>query len=116
MSLCAVDNVHDPKSRRFVSLRRQSMEDVIAVVCPEKHCNLAALDVVGQLHGKVNFRVLRKKLTQIQYNFRHLEDKIDVVIQKLLEVEDTLSLRSKFRSIDHFCSKRNNDGPTIHCH
>lgn len=31
-------------------------------------------------------------------------------------MEDTLSLRSKFRSIDHFCSERNNDGPAIHCH
>ena len=115
-SLCDIDDAHDAKSRCFVSLRWQSMEDVIAVVCPEKHCSLAALDVVGQLHGTVNFRVLRKKLIQLQYYFRHLKDRIDRLVRKLFSVEDTLSNKSKFRSIDHFCSERNSNGPAIHCH
>jgi hypothetical protein len=42
--------VAEGAKRKYVSLRRQSMEDIISMVCPEKHCSLAALDVVGQQH------------------------------------------------------------------
>jgi hypothetical protein len=53
----------------WISLRRQSMEEVIAVTCPEKHASMAALDVVGQLHGVINFKVLTKKLGDIATQF-----------------------------------------------
>jgi hypothetical protein len=39
--------------REYVSLRRQDMGDIIAVVCPEIHTSKAALDVVGCVMGRI---------------------------------------------------------------
>ena len=102
--------------RPFISLRRQSMEDIISIVCPEKHCSLAALDVVGQQHGVLNFRVLRKKLDQIQSTYERTREKISKLLLMITRVEEILINRNMFKSEDHFCSKRDVDGPAIHCH
>ena len=53
--------VESNQKREFVSLRRSSMEDVIKVVCPEIHTSMAALDVVDQLDGTNNFKIMRTK-------------------------------------------------------
>jgi hypothetical protein len=34
--------VAEGAKRKYLSLRRQLMEDIISMVCPEKHCSLAA--------------------------------------------------------------------------
>jgi hypothetical protein len=99
-----------------ISLRRQSMEDVISIVCPEKHCSLAALDVVGQQHGVLNSRVLRKKLDQIQITYQQTIEKMSKLLAMLRSVEETLSNRNMFKSENHFCSRRDVGGPAIHCH
>ena len=104
-------------SRGWISLRRQSMEEIIAVTCPEKHASLAALDVVGQLHGVINFTVLRKKLRVLSSIFEEIQDKVDHVLEELKEVQETLANRNKFRSEEHFCTTvNNNSGPACHCH
>ena len=53
--------VESNQKREFVSLRRSSMEDVIKVVCQEIHTSMAALDVVDQLDGTNNFKIMRTK-------------------------------------------------------
>jgi hypothetical protein len=68
--------VAEGAKRKYISLRRQSMEDIISMVCPEKHCSLVALDVVGQQYGVLNFLVLRKKLDQIQSTYPQTKVKI----------------------------------------
>lgn len=72
--------------RPYISLRRQSMEDVLSIVCPEKHCSLAALDVVGQQHGVLNFSVLRKKLDQIQITYKQTTEKMSKLLAMLRSV------------------------------
>jgi hypothetical protein len=100
----------------WMSLRRQSMEEVIAVTCPEKHASMAALDVVGQLHGVINFKVLTKKLVDIATQFEELKEKTAKLFKELKEVEETLANKNKFRSQYHFCGATNNSGPACHCH
>ena len=100
----------------WISLRRQSMEQVICVVCPQKHISMAALDVVGQQHGVLNFRVLRKKILKLSVVFQDMREKSLTVLRELEEVEEGLSSRSKFRSEEHFCGVINNCGPASHCH
>jgi hypothetical protein len=100
----------------WISLRRQAMEEVIAVTCPEKHASMAALDVVGQLHGVINFKVLTKKLGDIATQFEELKEKTAKLLEEIKEVEDTLANRNKFRSQSHFCGATNNAGPACHCH
>jgi hypothetical protein len=109
--------IHEEGStKEFISLRRKSMEDIISVVCPDKHCSLAALDVVGQLHGTLNFKVLRKKLEQLKTTFPHMQPIVDELLHQSSGVEEILSNKNKFRSKDHFCSHRRNEGPLSHCH
>ena len=107
--------VADGAKRKYVSLRRQSMEDIISMVCPEKHCSLAALDVVGQQHGVLNFFVLRKKLDQIQLTYPQTKEKMSNLLAILTSVEETLSNRNMFKSDKHFCSRRDVNGPAVHC-
>jgi hypothetical protein len=64
-------------NKSWISLRRQSMEEIISVTCPEKHASLAALDVVGQLHGVLNFKVLEKKLGDLSSMFEEMQQKVD---------------------------------------
>jgi hypothetical protein len=106
----------DGSPEELISLRRKSMEEIISVVCPEKHCSLAALDVVGQLHGTLNFKVLRKKLEQLKMTFPHMQLDVDELVQQSLAVEEILGNKRKFRSKDHFCSHGRNEGPLSHCH
>jgi hypothetical protein len=86
------------------------MEDIISIVCPEKHCSLAALDVVSQQHGVLNFRVLRKKLDQIQITYQQTREKMSWLLAILRSVEETLSKRHIFKSKKHFCSRRDVGG------
>ena len=92
------------------------MEEIIDIVCPEKHCSLAALDVVGQLHCSINFNILRKKLVQLQDSRPCLSAKVTELIDMLSRVEETLGNRNRFKSADHFCATRDRNGPAIHCH
>jgi hypothetical protein len=100
----------------WISLRRQSMEEVIRVVCPQKHISMAALDVVGQQHGVLNFRVLKKKILELSVLFQDMREKSMTVLREIEDVEEGLSSRSKFRSEEHFCGVTNNCGPASHCH
>jgi hypothetical protein len=102
--------------RQYISLRRQSMEDIISMVCPEKHCSLAALDVVGQQHGLLNFLVLRKKLEQIKSTYPPSKEKMSKLLAMLKSVEETLSNKNMFNSDKLFCSRRDVNGPAVHCH
>ena len=100
----------------WISLRRQSMEEVIRVVCPQKHISMAALDVVGQQHGVLNFRVLKKKIVELSVLFQDMGEKSMNVLREIEDVEEGLSSRSKYRSEEHFCGVINNCGPASHCH
>ena len=101
---------------QWLSLRRQSMEEIIAVTCPEKHASMAALDVVGQLHGVINFNVLCKKLENISINSDAIQEKVIAVLKVMKEVEESLVNRNRFRSASHFCGVTDNAGPACHCH
>lgn len=92
------------------------MEEIISIVCPEKHCSLAALDVVGQQHGVLNYQALRKKLHLLQSTYQQTGDKVTKLLEMLTNVEETLTNRERFKSDTHFCSERNSNGPAIHCH
>jgi hypothetical protein len=102
--------------RQYISLRRQSMEDIISMVCPEKHCSLAALDVVGQQHDFLNFLVLRKKLEQIKSTYPTSKEKMSKLLAMLKSVEETLSYKNMFISDKLFCSRRDVNGPGVQRH
>ena len=104
------------ENRSWIALRRKSMEEIIAVTCPEKHASLAALDVVGQLHGVINFQVLTKKLRDLSFMFEEMQPKVNRVLKELKEVEESLANKNKFRSEEHFCKSVDNSGPACHCH
>ena len=104
------------KKREYLSLRRSSTEDVIKVVCPEIHTSMAALDVVGQLHGTNNFKIMRTKLMQLEALTPALTVEIHKVRSAIRSAEDILSNKDMFRSSGHFGCPIDNSGPAIHCH
>jgi hypothetical protein len=104
------------QKREYVSLRRQDMEEVIAVVCPEIHTSKAALDVVGQLHGTNNFKILKKKLVQLEGISPTLIDEILNVRASMSAAEEALSHKDQFRSNEHFGCEFDSHGPAVHCH
>lgn len=104
------------QKREYLSLRRSDMEDVIAVVCPEIHTSQAALDVVGQLHGTNNFKIIKTKLVQLEAMMPHFTDEILKVRAAVLLAEDVLSNKEKFRSKGHFGCEVDHHGPAVHCH
>lgn len=104
------------QKREYISLRREDMEEIIAVVCPEIHTSMAALDVVSQLHGTNNFKILRSKLTQLEVMIPSLRDEIYQLLSVMATVEEILSNKNKFRSKDHFNCDANVNGPAEHCH
>ena len=90
--------------REYVSLRRQAIGDIIAVVCPEIHTSKAALDVVGQLYGTNNFNLLRTKLVQLEAMLPTLNDEILMLKVSMSAAEEALSHKYKFRSKKDFGS------------
>lgn len=74
------------------------MEEVIAVVCPELHASKAALDVVGQLHGTNNFKILKKKLVQLEAISITFIDEILKLRVSMSAAEEALSHKDQFRS------------------
>ena len=104
------------QKREYVSLRRQDMEEVIAVVCPEIHTSKAALDVVGQLHGTNNFKILKKKLVQLEAISPTLIDEILELRTSMSAAEEALCHKDQFRSNEHFGCDFDLHGPAVHCH
>ena len=102
--------------REYVSLRRQAIGDIIAVVCPEIHTSKAALDVVGQLYGTTNFNLLRTKLVQLDAMLPTLNDEILMLKVSMSAAEEALSHKDKFRSKKDFGSAVDIHGPAVHCH
>jgi hypothetical protein len=92
------------------------MEDIIAVVCPEVHTSKAALDVVGQLHGTSNFKLLRTKLVQLEAMLPALIDEILMLKVSMSAAEEALSHKDKFRSKEHIGRAVDLHGPAVHCH
>ena len=92
------------------------MEEIISVTCPEKHASLAASDVVGQLHGVLNFKVLEEKLGDLSSMFEEMQQKVNRALKELKAVEESLANRNKFRSEEQFCKPVNKAGPACHCH
>lgn len=92
------------------------MESVISVVCPETHSSLAALDVVAQQHGVLNFKRLQIKLSQLILISESTRSEAMAVKAIMAEVEEILSSKTKFRSHQHFLGERDCNGPACHCH
>ena len=102
--------------RLYISLRRKDMETIISVVCPEAHSSMEALDVVTQQHGVLNFKRLQIKLSQLGLIAERMNNDISEIKRAIIEVDEILSSKLKFRSQQHFLGPRNNKGPACHCH
>lgn len=102
--------------REYVSLRTEDMEAVIAVACSEIHTSKAALDVMGQLHGTNNFKIMKKNLVQLEAILPALINEILRVRVSITAAEDILSHKDKFRSNEHFGCEVDAHGPAVHCH
>jgi hypothetical protein len=73
------------------------MEDVINVVCPQKLKNLSALDVLSDVHGRVNFQLLYALFIdayQLVEGDLVIKVMLETLINDLQLVEDFLKCRT----------------------
>ena len=124
-------------SRDYVSLQCTVMHEIAEVVCPQIIKSLAALDFVTEVHGRLNFKLLRSFLEDVMSTSRSaittlpdsaiaadLIKKLECMHTELLQIsfhnEEFMKSRQGLWSAAHLggsCTgTRNcNDGPACHC-